>query len=60
MSFESQRNLDLQYQYRKLERGIRIMMKNKHLYPYPTQKIQELRSILKELGGKPSIPRWPL
>ena len=53
---------DLEYRYRKLERGVRIMMKNKSRFsPYLIKsKIKKLASTYQKLGRKPISSRWPL
>jgi hypothetical protein len=65
MTFQEQRILALEHQYRKLERGVLLMMKAKrdgrNFNPATVQrKIGEMKNILTELGHKPSTPRWPL
>lgn len=61
MNYETQRRIDLEIRYLKLERGIRIMMRqSKADTTALSLKIKELRSIHRQLGGRPKSKRWPL
>lgn len=63
---KSNRDTDaLEYQYRKLERGIRMLMLDKRsgrsFLPSQVELlIKRIRSVYKELGRKPFSRRWPL
>lgn len=58
----------LEYLYRRVEHGIRVMFKCKReglvqedtFDHMSTEMIAQLRAIRKELGHKPRSPRWPL
>jgi len=64
MNFHEQQQKKLEYQYRKLERGIRIMAKQKFLRSFSPlaahRKVEQIRQVYIQLGRKPSSPRWPL
>ncbi len=64
MCFSDQRTHQLEYTYRKLERGLRILKRDGVSPRQPDNlieiRIQQLREIYKQLGRSPSIPRWPL
>ncbi len=64
MGYEEQRTRLLEYTYRKLERGLRIMQRDGVPPKQPDNvieiRIEQLREIYKQLGRSPSIPRWPL
>lgn len=54
----------LEYNFRKLERGIRVMKRTRHLASFdPTMfrlKIEQLRKVFQELGRLPNSLRWPV
>ena len=56
----------LEYLYRKTERGLRIIFRNKDIYQedyfiYMREKLLfDLQEIKRQLGRKPISPRWPL
>lgn len=64
MCFSDQRTRQLEYTYRKLERGLRVLQRDGVAPRQPDDlieiRIEQLREIHKQLGRSPSIPRWPL
>ena len=66
--FQKIREDQLEYMYRKVEHGIRVLFKAKREGAYTEEyfsylrdeMIATLRGVYKELGRKPTSKRWPL